>query len=532
MKKLPIGIQSFEQITKGEYIYLDKTQHIYNLIESGKYYFLSRPRRFGKSLLVSILRCLFEGKKDLFKGLWIEDKWEWKKHPVIVIDFNQIVMDTPENLQTSLCNNLSDIGKAYKLRLEKHLLKEKFRELILGLKEEIGNDVVILIDEYDKPIIDHIGRGKERLETAQANRDILKSFYGVIKGADAANVTRFVLLTGVSKFSRVSIFSELNNLADITMDARYCTMLGITEEELESYFAEHIENIAAKHEIKKEEVIEKLRTYYNGYRFSGEDAKVYNPFSILRCFDEGEFKHYWFETGTPTFLVNLIKENSYYVPEIEKLELMDTDFSTYEIERLNINAILFQTGYITIKDIVDIEQNVYRLGYPNLEVKKSFMEVLFCEYTGATSTMPFVKILNALKKGETETFIEIIRSLFAGIACSVGAMLNEAYFHSLFYVMVSGAGVFTYSEILTSEGRIDLVVELSNGIYIMEFKCNQSSKTAIAQIKKKRYADRYLQTGKDIHLVGINFSTEKRNIGDWQTEKVIQIASYKKPHEI
>ncbi len=520
MKKLPIGIQSFERIREAGYVYLDKTREIYNLVTGGEYYFLSRPRRFGKSLLVSALRCLFEGKKELFNGLWIQDKWEWKKHPVIVIDFNGITLDTPENLKKSLLENLDKIGKAYGVKIEEELLKGKFKELILILKEKTGEDVVILIDEYDKAIINHIGLGKERLQTAKRNRDILKEFYGVIKDADVANVTRFVLLTGVSKFSKMSIFSELNNLFDITMSEEHAELLGVTAQELEMYFREHVECLAAQRNTSYEAVKEQLRVFYNGYRFSKKDIKVYNPYSILSCLKDKDFKNYWFETGTPTFLVNLIKENDYYVPEIEKLELSDADFSTYDIERLRINALLFQTGYTTIKDVIDIEQNVYELGYPNLEVKKSFLKMLFCEYTGAQSTMPFVKISNALKEGSTDEFIEIIKSLFAGIAYEVGRRLTESYFHSLFYVMVSGAGVFTNSEVMTSQGRIDLVVEFNDRVYIMEFKCGQSSKEAIEQIKEKKYHGKYLHTGREINLIGINFSTDNKNIDDWQVEKV------------
>ena len=521
MKKLPVGMQSFERIRKGNYVYIDKTSQFHNLVTGGEYYFLSRPRRFGKSLLVSTLRCLFEGKKDLFNGLWIEDRWEWKKHPVIVIDFNQITMDTPENLYTSLGNSLDETGKQYGVKLEKQLLKEKFKELILTLKREAGEDVVILIDEYDKPIIEHIGRGKNRLKIAEANRDILKSFYGVIKDADVANVTRFVLLTGVTKFSKVSIFSELNNLADITMDARYCTMLGVTDEEVEKYFGDRIDSIVTAQKISHKDVLEKLRSYYNGYRFSKKDIKVYNPFSLLRCFDEGEFKNYWFETGTPTFLVNLIKENNYYLPDIEKLELVEADFSTYDIENLRIEALLFQTGYITIKGI---DEPLYTLGYPNDEVKISFTGVLFESFSELNSRerTKGIKAAKALMNGRVEEFIEGIKGIYSEIAYSLhpkNKQLKENYYHTIFYLTLSMSGVDVRNEVLTSTGRIDLAIEFRDRIYIMEFKCNQSSKDAIEQIKEKKYHERYLRTGKEINLVGINFSTEKKNIDSWEVEK-------------
>ena len=520
MKKLPVGIQSFEQIVHEGYIYLDKTHDIYNLIENGRYYFLSRPRRFGKSLLVSTLRCLFEGKKELFNGLWIQDKWQWEKHPVVMIDFNGIPHFSQEELKTSLEYNLEKIAQEYDIELKAPVLGSKFKELIITLSKKYGSNVVILIDEYDKPIIDHIGKGKERLEIAQDNRDILKSFYGAIKEADVANATRFVLLTGVSKFSQVSIFSELNNLADITMDARYCAMLGVTDEEIGRYFGDRIENIASAQGLSRENALTKLRDYYNGYRFSEEDTKVYNPFSVLRCFDEGRFKNYWFETGTPTFLVNLIKENNYYIPDIENLELRESGFSTYDIEDLRIEPLLFQTGYITIKDL---HRTIYTLGYPNQEVRVSFLEILFDKFSGIRDSKQragFLKIEEYLEEGDFNSFIEIIKSLFATIEYTIGYRLNEAHFHSLFYLMVSASGVYCHSELLTSTGRIDLAVSFKNRVYIMEFKCDQSSKKAMGQIRSKGYPERFIHTGKDIYLVGINFSTEKKNIEDWEIKKL------------
>ncbi len=521
MKKLPIGIQSFEQIVKEGYIYLDKTQHIYNLIESGKYYFLSRPRRFGKSLLVSTLRCLFGGKKELFNGLWIQDKWEWKKHPVIVIDFNQITIDTPENFKKGLLGSLDEIGKQYGVKLGKQLLKEKFRELILMLKKETGEDVVTLIDEYDKAIISHIGLGEERLQTAKKNRDILKEFYGVIKGADAANATRFVLLTGISKFSKMSIFSELNNLEDITMVTEYAAMLGITEEEIVKYFREHIESLAAQRDTSYEAAKEQLRVFYNGYRFSKKDIKVYNPFSMFGCLKEREFKNYWFETGTPTFLVNLIKEKDYYIPDIETLQLMEQDFSTYDIDNLKIEALLFQTGYITIKDI---DLPLYVFSYPNQEVRLSFTCMLFESISGLSSQdrTKVIHIVRSLRDGNLDGFITGMKAIYSEISYALhprSEQLKENYFHTIFYLVLSMSGVDIKSEVLTSRGRIDIVVEFRDRIYIMEFKCNQSSKEAIEQIKSNGYKDRYLHTGKEINLIGINFSTDKKNIDDWQHVK-------------
>ena len=521
MKKLPVGIQSFEKIQEEGYLYIDKTRYIWELIDRGKYYFLSRPRRFGKSLLISTLRCLFEGRRGLFKGLWIENHWDWdKKYPVVVIDFNVIPANTPEELLSAISENLREISESYGIELSSSLLSQKFVELILQLREKFQVDVVILVDEYDKAIISHLGLGEKHLAIAKENRRVLQEFFGVIKGQEVARITKFVFFTGVSKFSKVSIFSELNNLSDITMNKRYAEITGITQEELEIYLKEYIEEMASSRKETNAFLMAKLKEYYNGYRFSKKEILLYNPFSILKCLDEQELNNYWFETGTPTFLVNLIKENEYYIPRLEKIILRDTDFSTYEIESLNLNSLLFQTGYITIKEVVDKEEGIFSLGYPNLEVKKSFLEVLYRTYTQQQETITFSQIKKSLLSGKIEETIKIIQSLYAGISYPLSQRLNEAYFHSLFYLIMSGAGIRAQTEVLTSQGRIDLVIELKDKVYIIEFKCEQSSQKAIEQIKEKGYAQRYLSGEKKIYLVGINFSLSKRNIEEWKVVEV------------
>ena len=521
MKKLPVGIQSFEKIQEEGYLYIDKTRYIWELIDRGKYYFLSRPRRFGKSLLISTLRCLFEGRKKLFKGLWIESHWDWdKKYPVVVIDFNVIPANTPEELLSAISENLRKISESYGIELSSPLLSQKFAELILQLREKFQEDVVILVDEYDKAIISHLGLGEKHLAIAKENRRVLQEFFGVIKGQEVARITKFVFFTGVSKFSKINIFSELNNLEDITMVRKFSTLLGITQEELEEYFSDYIHQLGEKNNSSYKQTLALLQHYYNGYRFSKENIKVYNPFSILRCLKENELNNYWFETGTPTFLVNLIKENEYYIPRLEGIILRDTDFSTYEIESLNLNSLLFQTGYITIKEVVDKEEGIFSLGYPNLEVKKSFLEVIYRTYTQQQETIIFSQIKKYLQSGKIEETIKIIQSLYAGISYPLSQRLNEAYFHSLFYLIMSGAGIWAQTEVLTSQGRIDLVIELKDKVYIIEFKCEQSSQKAIEQMKEKGYAQRYLSGEKKIYLVGINFSLSKRNIEEWKVEKL------------
>ncbi|MCP4688536.1 MAG: AAA family ATPase, partial [Desulfobacterales bacterium] len=335
-QKLPVDIQSFKTIRKDGYLYVDKTASIFRMVDEGVFYFLARPRRFGKSVLVSTLKSLFLAREPLFKGLWIEENsgWEWKEHPVVVIDFNTISHDTPENLQSGLGKNLERTAKNYHIHLEESLLKEKFTELILSLQDKTGMPVVILVDEYDKPIIDHLGKGENRLDAARRNRDILKNFLGVLKGSEVSSCLRLVFITGVSRFSRVSIFSDLNNLDDITMNDWYADMLGYTSEEMERYFKDHMARFAAHLGVSAPALREKLARRYDGYRFSDRDVRVYNPFSILKVFKYMKFKDYWFETGTPTFLVDLLKERAFNLPEIENIEIDEQIFSAYDLDHL------------------------------------------------------------------------------------------------------------------------------------------------------------------------------------------------------
>jgi len=519
LKKLPIGQSSFERIIKDNELYVDKTKKIYELINSTKFNFLSRPRRFGKSLLVSTLKNIFLGNKELFKGLWIYNSdWEWEKYSVIVIDFNKISVDSPENLISTLIEKLKEEAEKLKINIKSKLLKSIFAELICKTYEKTGKEVVILIDEYDKPIINHLGEGEDRLEIAKKNREILREFFSTLKAEDVISKLRFLLLTGVSKFSQAGVFSALNNLADLTMNAKFSDLLGITEEELEVYFKDYIEECAKEYGISFDKMKEMIRDYYNGYRFSEKDIKVYNPYSLINFFNERKFRNYWFTTGTPTFLVNLIKEKDYYIPEAENLKAPEYIFSTYEIENLDIRALLFQTGYLTIKDY-DFEFNEYTLSYPNKEVKYSFLNNLFESYAGKENGK-YLEIRRALAKGDIERLIEIIKSIFSSIPYIQGAKLNEANFHSLFYLMIGAGGYPAEMELLTCEGRIDIKVETKDKIYIIEFKCNQSAEKAISQIKEKRYYEPFLGKGKEIILLGINFSTEKRNIEDYMTEKL------------
>lgn len=370
MKKLPIGIQTFEKMIDGEFLYVDKTRGIFEMITSGQYFFLSRPRRFGKSLLVSTLKEIFSGNKELFKGLWIYDKIDWEKYPVIHIDFSKISYKTTDLLEKSLEKTVRKIGKKYNIHLDENCdYKNAFSDLI----EEVAKigKVVILIDEYDKPIIDKISQP----EIAMGNRDVLREFYAVIKASDEFN--RFAFITGISKFSKVSVFSGLNNLIDITINETYSTLLGYTQEELLRDFGDRLERIALEEGKPQEELVDEMRTWYDGYSWDGKRF-VYNPFSVLNFFYKEQLGNYWFDSGTPSMLITLIKESDIDVKQLESYKAGETVFNSFDIDRLHIFSLLFQTGYLTIKEVEPVEtgKSLYVLSYPNLEVKESFMELL------------------------------------------------------------------------------------------------------------------------------------------------------------
>ena len=377
-KILSTGVSTFPSMIEDNRLYVDKTKDIYEIASQRDCFFISRPRRFGKSLLISTFKSLFEGRKDLFKNFWIDKhgSWEWKKHPVVLLDFNAISHDTSENFETALQTVLDKIARKNDIILENKLLKEKFEELLTSLNEKYDCKVVILVDEYDKPIIDHLGYGKERLEIAKKNREIMKTFFGTLKSNAVMEVLRFLFITGVSKFSRVSIFSDLNNLTDLTMVSLHPTLLGYTKEEVLNYFNDHITKWSKEAGISREEIIHKLLLYYDSYRFSKKEIHVFNPYSIIHALKFCDFGTYWFETGSPDFLIRLLKDQDIYLPQIENIKLGEMAFSTYDLENLYINALLFQTGYLTIKDY---KRKQYTLGYPNMEVKTAFTEMLFQE---------------------------------------------------------------------------------------------------------------------------------------------------------
>ncbi len=506
-KKLPLGIQTLREILDNNYLYVDKTKEITELITTGKYYFISRPRRFGKSLLVSTLKEIFEGNQELFKGLYIYDKIEWKKHPVIKVDFTGISYSDDTVLRKSLTSFIENTAQEYNIILNNKFVGDSFQELLKRISEEQKTKVVILIDEYDKPIIDKLPDTTK----AAANREVLREFYGAIKGADP--YLKFVFITGVSKFAQVSIFSGLNNLDDITLNSKFATIVGITEEELRHAFRDFIPLLCTQYNTSPEIILADIKHWYNGYSWDGSN-RVYNPFSLLKLFSLQSFSNYWFATGTPTFLINILKEKNYAIPEIEHRTASDTTFNSYDIDSMDITALLFQTGYITLKEIRKLasRENFYTLGYPNFEVKESLQQYIFTSFTsvGTPKVKPLIEDMkDALSKNDIDTYLKYIRSIIAGIPYTL-TQDNEAYYHTVFYLIASLMGLHMETEVLTNHGRIDGVLELDTSLYVIEFKYRKTSKSpksllkeALTQIKQKKYYEKYLHSKKPVFFLAI-----------------------------
>ncbi len=511
MKKLlPIGIQTFRKIREEDYLYVDKTRQIYDLITTGTAYFLSRPRRFGKSLLISILEAIFKGEKELFQGLYIERmNYDWQIYPVIRISFGGNLYENRQVIEKYLVESLEGIAQNYAVKLQKKEFSSMLRELIKALAK--GNRVVVLVDEYDKPLIDNLTNPSVYKE----NRETLKAFYSIFKEMD--EYLKFVFLTGVSKFSKVGVFSGLNNLEDITMDEHYSSLLGWTQGELESNFQVQIKALAQREEEMEQKVIKKIKYWYNGYRFSAKKVYVYNPFSTLLLFKQKSFKFHWFETGTPSFLIELMKkQNTFSLKEMVDNRVSEEAFSSYEIENLEVLPLLFQTGYLTIKNY-DKQMRLYELGYPNFEVNNAFTERLIKTFSCLEPGMAegyVVKLIRSLQSNDLENFFEVLRIFFANIPYTI-QLKQEKYYQTIFYLIFSLLGLRIQAEVTTNRGRIDAVVELKESVYIFEFKLFGTHQEALAQVEERRYYEKYLDSGRRIILVGAAFDPEERNVGEY-----------------
>ena len=513
LPNLPIGRQDFHKIRTAGDLYVDKTEHIHRLITGGGgYYFLARPRRFGKSLTLSTIKELYSGSRELFKGLWVEDHWDWNKTaPVIHLQFNEINY-VNQSLEAGLKDALLRVYAAYGLSSSETILSDLFKDLLRQLAAAHGR-VVLLIDEYDKPLIDFLT--KEKLPQAFENQAVLKSFYSVIKSSD--NLIEFLLITGVSKFSKVGVFSDLNNLYDITLHPRFATLTGITQEELELHFGAAID--AHEAETGKTDLRGKLRTWYNGYSFHGGKDRVYNPFSILSFFGSWEFRNFWFSTGTPTFLIDLLRERHYY--RFEQVEMGPSAFESYQLDRLETIPLLFQTGYLTIKEY-DPEYQLYTLDYPNKEVKDSMLQYLVAAFRHGNvyeTTPAVVRLAKAFDAGDLEAVREQINDLFQTIPHQLFVAAKENLYHALIHLLFTYLGQYIQSEVNTLRGRIDSVVETDDHVYVLEFKLDGSAEAALAQIQERGYLEAKRSAGKKVVAIGVNFSSSEKGITGWAVAK-------------
>ena len=513
MSKLyPIGIQNFEDLRKKDYIYVDKTALIYQLISTGKYYFLSRPRRFGKSLLISTLEAYFSGKRELFVGLEIEKlEKEWIEYPVLHMDLNTRNYHSRESLTGILNQNLEIWEKLYGDEKKDRVPEERFMYMIKRAYEVTGKKVVILIDEYDKPMLQAIGNPELQTEY----RNTLKAFYGALKSCDG--YIQFAMLTGVTKFGKVSVFSDLNNLMDISMINRFSEICGITEEELHRYFDDDIHTLAEKLGTSYEETCARLKQNYDGYHFTFKSPGMYNPFSILNTFANMQIDNYWFATGTPTYLVELMKRHNYDVKEIEDIVTSGPVLDSIDSTSTDPVPVIYQSGYLTIKDYNEEFEN-YTLGFPNREVEQGFFRFLLPNYASVSVTKSPYEIqrfVEEVRKGDVDSFLSRLQTFFDDIPYELAPRDREVHYQNILYIVFKLMGFHAEVEYHTSRGRVDLVLKTSDYIYVMEFKLDGTAEEAMAQIDAKGYASAFAADGRKVVKVGVNFSSETRTIDRW-----------------
>ena len=513
-KIYPIGIQHFEKIRNDGYFYIDKTALMYQMVKTGSYYFLSRPRRFGKCLLISTLEAYFQGKKELFEGLAVEKlEKDWIKHPILHLDLNIEKYDTPESLDKILNDNLEYWESQYGTRPSETSFSLRFAGIIQRACEKTGQRVVILVDEYDKPMLQAIGNE----ELQKQFRNTLKPFYGALKTKDG--YIKFALLTGVTKFGKVSVFSDLNNLDDISMWNEYVEICGVSEREIHENLEAELHEFAAARGITYDKLCEDLRECYDGYHFTHNSSGMYHPFSLLPAFKRKEFGSYWFETGTPTYLVKLLKKHHY---DLERMAHEETDvqvLNSIDSESTNPIPVIYQSGYLTIKGY-DEEFGMYRLGFPNREVEEGFIRFLLPFYANVNkveSPFEIQKFVREVRSGDYNSFFRRLQSFFADTTYEV-IRDQELHYENVLFIVFKLLGFYTKVEYHTSEGRIDLVLQTDKFIYIMEFKLNGTAEEALQQINDKHYALPFETDGRKLFKIGVNFSAETRNIEKWIVE--------------
>ena len=514
MKKIPIGIQNIQEVLTEDYLYVDKTHFAQELIQTGKHYFLSRPRRFGKSLFLSTLEEILKGNKELFKDCHIyQADYEWQQYPVLSIDFSRIANRTPVELEGSLKRTLQRLAKAHQLSITTPTLQEGLEALVVALYQQKESKVVFLVDEYDKPIIDHL----ESVESAQGNRLLLRDFFGTLKSLD--KYLKLTFITGISRFSKVSLFSEANHLDDISMYPQYATLMGYTAEELKATFAEHIQTIAQKRGVDQGAILAEIKEWYNGYRFTKASKYVYNPFSTLKYISTREANSYWYTTGTPAFLIKEIQKRPNLTTtlsgiSVSKSALMDIR----SVENVDLASLMFQTGYLTIKRYYEKEK-AYQLDFPNEEVRSAFFDSLLNELT-VMDTLTVTRAAEQLRKHlsllELGAFVQTINSHFAKMPYHVFVHAKEGFYQAVFLTLLEKSDIPVQAEVLTNQGRIDVIAQLPDKTFIFELKVDQTAAHAFEQAEDKYYSERYLREGKEVVVLGMNFGTQTRNIADWK----------------
>lgn len=518
VRKLPIGIQGFEGLRNDGYIYVDKTKYIYQLVHEGKPYFLSRPRRFGKSLLLSTMKAYWEGKRELFGGLAIENLEEgnpeaWKPHPVFFFDFNGANYQEKGSLERRLDFQLQQWEEEYSSVNHTLMLGERFQKLLRTAKENTGFRCVILVDEYDKPLMDVM----ENEELREHNKEVIKGFFSTLKSFD--DYIQFIFITGVSKFHKVSIFSDLNQLNDISLDEEYACICGITESEMNDCFDQEIDALSRRRKLQRSECLNELKKQYDGYHFYPDAEGVYNPYSLLKCFFSKDFGSYWFETGTPTFLIKRLRDIQFDVSKFTEGTIFASEsvLKDYTGDSLNPIPLLYQTGYLTIADY-DADRKRYTLSFPNEEVKYGFLESMMPSYVPGASAGNGLDIFSLdeyIENGKLDQIRNVLTGLFANITYTVESDPFEHYFQAVIYLVFTLLGKYCQCEMHTYTGRIDCRVQTRNYIYLFEFKRDGTAMTALEQIDSKDYALPFIADSRRLYKIGVSFDSKSRKLTDW-----------------
>jgi hypothetical protein len=511
LRNMPIGVQDFESLRNDGYLYVDKTALVYQLATTGRYYFLSRPRRFGKSILLSTLHAYFSGKRDLFKGLALERlEQQWPVHPILHLDLNLVKKGDARALDSLLHDALCAWEEQYGTRPSETTFGLRFKGIIQRASQQTGQRVVILVDEYDKPILQTL----DDPALQEEYRSTLKDFYGVLKSEDK-NI-RFAFLTGVTKFSKVSVFSDLNNLRDISMDRVYAPLCGITDEEIDTQFVPYVQRLSDALGQPYAQVREELKQRYDGYHFCEDSVGIYNPFSLLNTFQSNHIRNYWFETGTPSYLVYLLKQHSSNLEQMATSQCDADVLNSVDSESTNPVPIIYQSGYLTIKDY-DPEFKLYTLGFPNQEVEDGFLKFLLPSYASIDKTQTAFYIVNFIKEikaGQTDAFLKRLSTLFADTPYELVRDL-ENHYQNVLFIVTKLLGFYVKAEYHTSEGRIDLLLQTADYTYVMEFKLDGTAEEAMQQIEVKNYAQPFAADRRTLVKVGVNFSSTTRNIERW-----------------